>query len=114
MSEPDLKTYRNWLDLKKDLEEKYGNEGVNLYSDLLEEKWDDIWDEYVYDNTSPGDLICDVWDYIDWGDFISDHFRSDSDEVIHMKRDYFENDVNHKELLNEFIEMKLIQPRNLN
>ena len=109
MSEPDIKTYRNWLELKEILEKEYKNDDEvdNMLNEFKEEKWSSCWYEYVYNNCSEGDLIQDVWDYIDWGEFISEHFNRDSSEIQDLKSDWIENECGKKELVNDLIEMNL-------
>ena len=106
MSEPDIQMYRNWLMLKRSLEGKDEGEVDSMYCELMEDNWDENWFNYVYNNSSPGDFIEDVWDYIDWGCFIDDHFDSGSPEIRSMKFSY-ERELDRKRLLKDYIKTNI-------
>lgn len=104
MSEPDIHKYRNWLDVKKDLEQKSQDDIDDLISEEQHEQWDNEWNEYVYNNGYPDDLISDPWDYIDWGDFIYKYLSPNSDEVDDLKQKFFdENELDDTSVLTQYV-----------
>ena len=102
MSEPDIHKYRNWLEVKKELEDKSEDDVSDLIGQTKSEKWDDEWLEYISYNYSTSDVVDDPFDYIDFDEFLSTHFYSDHHLVEHCKEDFM-GDQDDKDILENYI-----------
>lgn len=102
MSEPDIKKYRNWLGLKKDLESKSEDDIDDLIEMENENDWDKNFQEFIQDNYSYSDL--DDLDYFyDWYDFVSDNItNSDMGEIDNFK-EHFMSEKTEEGTLEEYI-----------
>ena len=107
MSEPDIHKYRNWLDVKKELEEKSEDDVDELIREEQHNQWCNTWDDYVYSNSEPYDVINDVWDYLDWDSFINNHLNPDSDEISHLKEEYVDENCDDNSILNQYVKDSL-------
>jgi len=102
MSEPDIHKYRNWLEVKKELEDKSEEDINDLIGQTKSDKWEEEWVEYTSYNYSPSDVVDDPFDYIDFDDFLYNHLHSDHSEVSYIKDDFMgEQDDN--EILENYI-----------
>lgn len=102
MSVPDITKYRNWLEVKKELENKSEEDVDDLIGQSKSEKWDEEWVEYITYNYSPSDVVYDPWDYLDFDEFLNNHLYSDHHEVSEMK-ELFMEDQDDKLILEDYI-----------
>ena len=70
MSEPDIHKYRNWLEVKKELEGKSEEDIDDLTGQSKSELWENGWVEYITDNYSPSDVVYDPFENIAIDEFL--------------------------------------------
>ena len=102
MSEPDIHKYRNWLELKKDLESKSEDDIEEMVEMENENDWDKNFQEFIQNNYSYSD-IGDLDYYYDFYDFVSDNItNSDCGEIDNFK-EHFMSDKTEEGTLEEYI-----------
>lgn len=106
MKEPDIKVYRNWLKIKKELEEKSLSEVDELVYSENEKDWDNNFQDYISSNYSWRDLD-DIDDFFDWYDFVSDYIKDPDNYQIEGFKEDFMNDKPDSETLSNYIENSL-------
>ena len=106
MSEPDIHKYRNWLEVKKELEGKSEEDIDDLTGQSKSELWENGWVEYITDNYSPSDVVYDPFDYIEFDEFLYNHLHSDSYDVSNIKDSFIENQ-DDKQILESIISERI-------
>ena len=106
MKEPDIKIYRNWLKIKKELEEKSEGEVDELVYSENEKSWENNFQDYIGSNYGWSDLdyIDDLYDFVD---FVYDRITDPDDYSIDGFKDDFMGDKHEKETLSNYIENSL-------
>lgn len=100
MSVPDITEYRNWLEVKKELEGKNDEEISDVVNEELRDKWNYDWLDYVNSNCDWDDF--DVTDYMDFGEFI-ERYLDPGDYELDGVRDDFYDSFTREEILEEYI-----------
>ena len=106
MKEPDIKVYRNWLKIKKELEEKEQHELDNLIEREDEKDWENHFQDYISSNYGWSDLDY-IDDLYDFGSFVYDRITDPDDYSIESFKDDFMNDKLGSETLSNYIENSL-------
>lgn len=100
MSVPDITKYRNWLEVKKELEGKNDEEISDVVNEELQEKWNYDWCDYVNHNCDWDDF--DVTNYLDFSEFI-ERYLDPSDYELDGVRDDFYDGFTREEILEDYI-----------
>lgn len=106
MSEPDIHKYRNWLEVKKELEGKSEEDIDDLTGQSKSELWENEWVEYITDNYSPSDVVYDPFDYIEFDEFLYNHLDSSHYDVSNIKETFIENQ-DDKQILESIISERI-------
>ena len=106
MSEPDIHKYKNWLELKKELEEKSDDEIDNLIESEQEEEWKSDFKNFIQDNFHWSD-IDDIDYFYDWYDFVNDYMNDPDGYGMDRFKDEFISGLRESETLQEYIQRKI-------
>lgn len=108
MSEPDIQKYRNWLEVKKEFEEKSEDEVDELVSSENEKSWERNFQDYITSNYYYDD-IDNIDDIKNFSDFVYDYITDPDEYQIDRFKDDFLNDKDDKETLQEYLESRLVK-----
>lgn len=100
MSEPDIQKYRNWLEVKKELEGFEETDVDDLVDEQLDDKWNYDWEGYIEENCDYRDF--DPWDYMEFNEFIERYLDS-SDYSLEGYKDDYKSNFSKTEILEEYI-----------
>lgn len=106
MSEPDVQSYRNWLKLKKELEEKSEEEIDELIDDEKDEHWSDNFQDHIQNNYSWLDME-DLDRFYDWYDFVRDYIEDPDDYTLERMKDDYKSYLDDSEILEDYIKEQI-------